>query len=181
MKISDFDRHCLTKALHFRHRGYPTAVIARAYAQARTRERTDLLVHKPKNESDKKAIAMTRHHPSCHIFSTSLRTNWDILGRSLSTKHLYDRELVVAYRRYPNLREDLIQAKLPNRLTAYDISNTPASRAQPNVCATKSCHYCPKLDKTGRITSHATSRLCVIMKNVTCKKTNLISNIVSAA
>lgn len=71
-RLSDFDKHCLEKALHFKRRGYPMDVIARAYVKARNRDRTELLVPKPKQTEDDKVIAMTRHHPSCHVFSKSL-------------------------------------------------------------------------------------------------------------
>ena len=43
-----------------------------------------------------------------------------------------------------------------------------------NPCINKTCRYCPKLNKSGRITCSVTKRDYVAKHNVTCKSSNLI-------
>jgi hypothetical protein len=43
-----------------------------------------------------------------------------------------------------------------------------------NFCNTRGCRYCPKLNKTGSITSPVTHRRYSCMKNISCRSSNLV-------
>jgi hypothetical protein len=51
---------------------------------------------------------------------------------------------------------------------------TPLNRRGFNYCNTKSCRYCPLLNKTGSIKCPVTGRRYTCMKNVSCRSSNLI-------
>jgi hypothetical protein len=53
-------------------------------------------------------------------------------------------------------------------------SGTPAKRRGFNFCNTKFCRYCPKLNKSGKITSHSTGQEYNCMSNISCRSSNLI-------
>lgn len=165
--IKDFDKHCLTKALHFKRRAYPVKVIISAFKRARQMDRNALVFpapadHKPPDTP--KVIAVTQYHPTCRVFEDSTRRNWDLLGRSTTTRYLFEHKLIVAYKRPKNLGEGLIRARLPQLRRV----SGPAI-ARPS-CTTKNCRYCPIINKTGRIKSKTTARSYVCMQNSLLQK-----------
>ena len=93
--------------------------------------------------------------------------NWDILGRSCSTREIYQKNLIVGFRKPTNIKQILVRAKLGN-------TPEPNSNSTSNPCKTKNCRYCPKLNKRGRIICTMTKRSYITKHNVTCKSSNLI-------
>ena len=94
--------------------------------------------------------------------------NWDILGRSCSTREIYQKKLITAFRKPKSLSDVLVKARLP-------ISKSPPTQSLPsNPCKTKDCRYFPKLNTSGRITCTATKRSYMAKFSVTCKSSNLI-------
>lgn len=129
-KIQDFNKHCLSKGLHFKRHSSTLKVISEAYKRARANNRSKLISPdvdggKDTGPDKPKVIAVTHYHPSC------------------------------CYKRPKNLGEYLIRAKLPKQPS---MEPTPVQIHQSDkpACTSKTCRYCPIINQSGRITSHVT-------------------------
>ena len=56
-------------------------------------------------------------YPSDHSIREVVHKNWDILGQSPTTDNLFQKKLVVGYRRPKNLRDLLVCAAIPRLAT----------------------------------------------------------------
>ena len=169
-ETSDFIKHSIEKGRHFIRRGYPLDLVVDSFTKALHKQRSVLLAA-PKVEPDKEPanILVSTYNPGFRGIQTLVTKNWDLLGKSSSTRDIYKTKLIMAWRKPKNLKSILVRAKLPKvRETVTDMG-TPA-----NPCKTKTCRYCPKLNKTGRITCSASHRSYITKHNVTCKSSNLI-------
>ena len=109
---------------------------------------------------------LTTYNPGYHGLKKVVQNNWDILCRSCTTRNIHRKKVLTSFRRPKSLKDLLVRAKLPKK---------KIHRATPcNPCNTRSCRYCPKLNKEGRITCSASGRSYVSRYNVTCKSSNLV-------
>ena len=168
----DFVRHCIEKGKHFLRRGYPKNLVVEAFTEALHRDRTTLLEPKTgERASETPNIIVSTYNPSFKGLKPLVSKNWDILGRSCSTRKLHQTELIATYRKPKNLRDHLVRAKLPTK----DIDPPKPGPPSPcNPCHTKNCRYCPRLNKTGRIKCNVTKRDYITKHNVTCKSSNVV-------
>jgi hypothetical protein len=114
----DFDRHVIYFSTHFVRRGYPISLLQEAAIMARRKDRGELL--NPQNNSgvgntQEKVFLINTFHPSDHSLREIVHKNWNILGGNPSTEFIFDRKLVVGYRRPKNLRDILVRALIPFR------------------------------------------------------------------
>ena len=81
--------------------------------------------------------------------------------------------MIFGQRRPKNLRDHLVRAK-----TCYPPKNPVHTRIRNQLTrACKSpgkCNYCPKLDKSGSITSNVTSKKYASKSEISCRSNNLI-------
>ena len=112
-KTEDYDKHVIEYCTHFQRRGYPTPLLEKAAITARRLNRIDLLSKKQtpteKTESDK-IVMVTRFHPDHDTLRNLVTKNWDFLGKTTTTHHLYEKKLMVGYRRPKNLRDLIVRA-----------------------------------------------------------------------
>ena len=116
--MRDFELHVMELALHFQRREYPMELIFEAAMLARGLDRDELLskVKDPNKESDKDNVFLTTtFHPSDHSLREIVHKNWDILGQSVQTENLYQKRLMMGYRRPKNLRDLLVHAGTPRQ------------------------------------------------------------------
>jgi hypothetical protein len=171
--LKDFENNAKILMSHFQRRGYPKDLVDEAYSLASQKDRNELLQGTINNtpKSSKKCaidkhIVITTYSPGLTTPRDIITNNWQILGTSNITNHLYESKVLFANRRCKNLKSLLIRARLP--------SLSDKTKPHTNVCKTKNCNYCPKINKTGRITSSALGREYVSKHNVTCKSNNII-------
>ena len=164
----DFIDHCITKGRHFIRRGYPAPFIANAFYKALQISRSTLL--EPKNGGDKPIIPniiVTTYTPGFNGLQKVVNDNWDILGKSCTTRSIHKTPLITAFRRPKNLKDYLVRAKL--KQTRDNTSENPNICLRPNTC-----RYCPKLNTDGRILCSASGRTYMSRFNVSCSSSNLI-------
>ena len=161
--------HSIAKARHLLRRRYPKDVITQAFQKAWKTRRHELL-HKKTNQKEEQDtnILVTTFNPGFRALRDLVTDNWDILGRSCSTRKIFEKGLLTAHRRPKSLRDLLVRAKIPQ-----DKPDTGGTEPW-NPCNTRTCRYCPRLNKTGRITCKASGREYVAKHNVTCKSSNVI-------
>ena len=128
------------------------------------------LLHKTTHTPDKESpnILVTTFNTGYCGLKSIVTKNWDILGRSCSTREIHQKKLITAFRKPKSLRDVLVKARLPTR------KSPPTHSLPSNPCKTKNCRYCPKLNTSGRISCTATKRSYMAKFNVTCKSSNLI-------
>jgi len=176
-RIEDFDHHALEMTHNFLQRGYPIDILTDAAIRARKQDRTNLLHTQTRTGpsqqgSEDKTYLITTHNPT---FSSKLRTsveaNKALLLSSNNTLQLGKIQTIFGFRRNPNLRDILVHSTIN-----YHPDGTPErhNTGTTNVCTTRKCRYCPKLDTTGRITCPTTGRSYTSMINISCKSNNLI-------
>ncbi len=114
------------------------------------------------------------YHPGDRTLRNIVETNWEVLHRAMVTKHIAEKRPVFGNRRPKNLRDLLVSAK--TKCPTYQKKDNKAIPCckSINKCSTKNCQYCPKIDHSGSIMSHATKKRYECKTNVTCKSTNLV-------
>jgi hypothetical protein len=159
---------------HFHRRGYPQPLVEESYKRALEKDR-DILLNPITSTSQEKErtdqhFLITTYNPGLTTPRDIINNNWPLLGTSNITMDLYDTRVIHGNRRCKNLSSILIRARVPDLETKpHRDPNTPL-----NPCKTKKCNYCPKLNKTGTITSSALSREYKAKSNISCKSNNII-------
>lgn len=177
---ADYVNHGLVKANQFLERGYPRDLVIKGLLKALAQDCSTLLTGAGLQPQDpdtaSQQILVTTFHPSFKGLGPIVRDNWDTLGGSHKTKFLHDKHLVTGLRRPPNLKSTLVRSR-----TDYHPSNSSSqdphdalSRRTYNICTTKECRYCSRLDLSGTITSNTTGRSYSTKTNVSCKSSNLV-------
>ena len=91
--IEDYDRHIVMLSKHFLRRGYPLKLLENAAITAKRLDRNTLLanVNKTEKGSDD-AILITTYDPAQDILKNITKENWDYLGKSPMTTHIYQKK-----------------------------------------------------------------------------------------
>jgi hypothetical protein len=167
--LKDYIVNASIIAKHFVRREYPVDLVFDSYLRAKNLHREDLLITKPsKKDTEDKVFVISTFQPSFQEPRKTIEENWPLLGTSSATKEVYEMKPTFGFRRNDNLRNILVRAKMTN--TSQVLTKQPTT----NICKTITCRYCPKLNKSGKITSHTTGRSYITKTNITCKSSNLI-------
>ena len=98
-------------------------------------------------------------------------SNWDLLSKSGTTQSLFDKKVIFGNRRPKNLKDLLVRAKIPKQ----DTSHHPGRSGKQNVCPNPDqCTFCPKLDRSGKVTGTTYKREYIAKYNISCQSSNLI-------
>ena len=125
----DFDQNCAMLGAHFIRRGYPLQVLDEAYAKVKNMSRIALLTepdpdfdagtgtHNVDNSTTSdterpKVFSITTFNPAGNPNQQLIKGNWNLLGKSNTTFHLYRHQVVHGYRRPTNLRDMLVHSRL---------------------------------------------------------------------
>ena len=95
-----------------------------------------------------------------------------MLAKSASTRTLHERRFVTGFRRLPNIKDILVNAKV-NETNSLP-SPHPTKPKSGEKCKYRNCRFCPKIDRSGRITSTFSGREYATKGRVDCKCSNLI-------
>jgi len=121
-KTTDYDRHIVTLSKHFLRRGYPIQLLEEAAIKARRLDRDKLLGPRDApTENRENVILVTTYEPTQDVLRDITKKNWDYLGKSPTTLHMYqEKKIMMAYRRPKNLRDLLVKAdcSLPKNFKA---------------------------------------------------------------
>ena len=165
----DFVGHCVTKGQHFVRCGYPIPFIGLAFLKALNRDRSSLL--RPKSKDDNESIPnilITTYNPGFKGLRTVVEKNWDLPGKSCTTRAIYREKLIGAFRKPKSLKDYLMKARL------RPLTTEPKSTGQNRCLRPNTCRYCPKLNTDGRILCSASGRTYMSRYNVCCCSSNII-------
>ena len=174
-KPEDYRLNALMLSTYFIRRGYPKHLVLKALKRADTKTRDDLLnkeilTQKPSQNRSHKFYCVTTHNPQNPPLSNIITSNWDILGKTKTTRPLLDSEIIFGLRRNKNLSDHLVRASSstkPEGELTKTIDTRPCKR--PN-----SCRYCPRLNTRGSFICHSTKQTLTSMININCQTTNCI-------
>jgi hypothetical protein len=115
--IEDFDRHIICLSAYFIKQGYPVDLLLEAAFKARALDRNELLsithTKDTKNLDSDSVFLISTYHPHEQSMKDMIHKNWDFLGKSQTTDFLYKKHVMCGYRRPKNLRDILMNAKVP--------------------------------------------------------------------
>ena len=118
-----------------------------------------------KKPDDLSFYLVVTHNPANPPINEIVRKNWTLVEKSKTTRFLTDANLIFGTRRNKNLSDQLVRAS----------TKTTQTNLIPPICnRTKSCRYCPKINKSGTLISTTNGRKYQSMKKVTCQSSNLI-------
>ena len=141
---------------HFICRGYPPPLILKSL------ERMEKLDHKSlldkqllestnlvnwNTTSEKNFYCVSTHNPINPPLRDIITKNWEILGKTKTTRPLLDTKIIFRLRRNKNLSDQLVRAS-----TSHSEESRPLL-ADTRLCHKKdSCRYCPLLNTSGKFT-----------------------------
>ena len=139
---------------HFIRRGYPKPLIRSSLERANSLDREDLLnkqhllkSHQPPSTSTTPQktqdtfYCITTHNPLNPPIKDVVLKNWEILGKTKTTRTILDAKIVFGRRRNKNLLDQLVSAST---------SSKPLDDRIENICKRpSSCRYCCRIDTTG--------------------------------
>ena len=73
---------------------------------------------------------MTRLHPDHDTLRNLVLKNWDFLGKTTTTRHLYEKKLMVGYRRPKNLRDLIVRADVRKKPPKAVLFLQPKNKAK---------------------------------------------------
>ncbi len=124
------------------------------------------------NAQQKTLYFIQEYNPYSPPMKDIISKHWPILGRSNATRALLDCKIVYGFSRPKNLRDHLCSAKLT---PTKSVGSVQGKVVNDNDCnRPNTCNHCPKLNKSGRITSLSNGRTYKIPSHVTCQSNNLI-------
>ena len=94
---------------------------------------------------------------------------WSILYKSSATRILVDRIPIIGYRRPKNLQDMLVTSNLPE----INWLGTKKKYSIPR-CNQSACRHCPRIDRTGHVTSTSTGRKYRSQTRISCTSSNVI-------
>ena len=175
LKPEDLRLNALMLRSHFIRRGYPKHLVKGALERTDNLKRDDLLnketLEKHSDPTDpQKFYCVTTHNPLNPPLRQIVTSNWDILGKTKTTRVLLDSEIIFGLRRNKNLSDHLVQASTSTKLdgdTIKTVDIRPCKR--PN-----SCRYCPQLKRSGSFICRTTKQILQSKININCQTMNCV-------
>ena len=175
---TDFLRNAYMLAGHFIRRGYPRPLILNSLERAEKLDRKSLLdkqlleLPKPaqRNETSEKTFyCITTHNPNNPPLRDIISKNWEILGKTKTTRPLLDTKIIFGLRRNKNLSDQLVRASTSHS----DESKLPLSETR--LCYKKdNCRYCPLLNTSGNFVCKTDGTTHSCKAHINCQSSNII-------
>ena len=182
--LIDYRQNALMLASHFIRRGYPSRLVETAMQKAELQDRDSLILKNiPKSTTSSNTntgllaakepntstfYLVNTHNPTNPPIREIVESNWPLLDKSKTTRFLTDAKLIFGQRRNKNLSDQLVRA-------STETTDPTKRNIDRNTCnRSKSCRYCPLIDKKGPLVSSKTGRKFKPLTEVNCQSSNLI-------
>ena len=118
-----------------------------------------------------KFYCVTTHNPRNPPIRDIITQNWEILGKTKTSRPHLESEIIFGLRRNKNLLDHLVRASTSTKTN----DETPVRRVDIRPCnRTSSCRYCPLLNVSGSFTCKTTNEILQSKKYVNCQTLNCI-------
>ena len=174
----DYVKNAYILAGHFIRRGYPIALVTTALEKAEKLKRSDLLdkqlleSNKPRTltpEGPKTFYCVTTHNPKNPPIRETITKNWEILGKTKTTRPLLDSKIIFGLRRNKNLSDQLVRASTSQK----DDKRSPLAETRP-CNKNENCRYCPLLNTTGKFVCKTNGKTYTNKIQINCHSSNII-------
>ena len=130
----------------FAARGYPNDLIRRGRERASTKSRAEILKSDAaSNIKNDRVPFVTTFHPSNLVAEKIISRNFRILREDSTTRNIFNKPSLKAFRRAKNLKDLLVRSSLPRDLPQQSPGTFPYNRT---VCRT-----CPYVNSSSTITT----------------------------
>ena len=161
-----FDTQAKQMAKHFKHRGYPKKIIREAQTKARSIDRKDALIYKPKQQQNRVPFIVT-HNPLNPPLRTWHNTHFDLLKANQRLKKAIPDLPILGERKCKSLRHLLMPSQLPR------VNSVGPPGCQ--TCDKQRCIICRDHLVSGRtFTSDRTGESFNIRECMTCTTSGII-------
>ena len=161
-----FDTQAKQMAKHFKHRGYPKKIIREAQTKARSIDRKDALIYKPKQQQNRVPFIVT-HNPLNPPLRTWHNTHFDLLKANQRLKKAIPDLPILGERKCKSLRHLLMPSQLPR----VNSAGPPGCQ----TCDKQRCIICRDHLVSGRtFTSDRTGESFNIRECMTCTTSGII-------
>ena len=174
--LESFDRHAIKILAAFKNRGYHEENLIKAMLKARDTPRSELFSayrQEPtgsQNETtERNFFCIMPYNPQNTRVRSIISNNWQMLGTSNITNHLYEKKVTYAHNRNPRLRDLLVRSNIPLKKPEPGTSGK-----RSHQCDRSDCIYCATLDTSGEITSFSIKKSFRCKRNVTCQSHNVV-------
>lgn len=170
----DFFREASSILNHFKRRGYPSDLLSKAWDRAKTLTRSDTLKKQTKGDSQRIPLVLTYHEHLPPVVKL-VHHFWPLLAHS-ETPQVFSEAPVTAFRRPPNLKDQIVRAKINYPPT------DPATQGRVILnyyedCTRPNCNICSFIRRRQHFTSTYTNLRYHKPKpasTATCETTNLV-------
>ena len=143
---SDFNIDSARMETFFKARGYPNVLIRRGRERASTISRAEILKSDAaSNITNDRVPFVTTFHPSNLVAEKIISGNFQILREDGTTRNIFTKPPLKAFRRAKNLKVLLVRSSLPRDL--------PQQSPGPFPCNRTVCHTCPHVNSSSTITT----------------------------
>ena len=128
----------------------------------------EILKDQTNHNTTQKFYCVTTHNPQNPPIKDIITSNWDILGKTKTSRLLLESEIVFGLRRNKNLSDQLVRAS-----TSTKQNDEKLVVARPCKEPT-TCRYCPRLNTSCSFTCKTNNLKLNSMVNINCQSTNCI-------
>ena len=176
LKDADFRLNALMLLTHFVRRGYPKHLILKALERTEHLERDNLLNKetlqvKTNAHENKKFYCVTTHNPRNPPIREIITSNWEILGKTKTSRQILESEIIFGLRRNKNLSDNLVRASTSTKTD--DDRHSKVIDLRPCKRLT-SCRYCPLINTSGYFICKTDNQTYMSKTNINCQTTNVI-------
>ena len=112
---------------------------------------------------------VTTHNPNNPPLREIITKNWEILGKTKTTRPLLDTKIIFGLRRNKNLSDQLVRAS-----TSHSDGTMPPL-SETRLCHNKNkCRYCPLLNTSGKFKCKTDSNTYDCKSHINCQSSNII-------
>ena len=148
-------------------RNYRPKIVDAAIAKAKLIPREEAIKKKTKQKEERNVFVVT-YHPALPSLTKILAKHWRTMTKDPHLKNVFPRPPMVAYRRQPNLKDKLVQAKVP------EIPTRPVRKLKGMRKCNIPCPICPFVEEGKVVKSTKSDDRVEINAHITCQTRNLI-------
>ncbi|GFS22653.1 hypothetical protein ElyMa_003369400 [Elysia marginata] len=156
----DFQEKCLRMRDFFVSCGYPLEILDDAWNRVSKISRTDALITRPEQSSQRTKLIMT-YHPHNLVARKIVLNNISILQADPEAREVSDEPPLVVYRRVKNIRDMLVRSRIS---VSHDSGTRPCRRPR--------CKTCTYVSQSSEI--NTPPGVFTIADSFTCTSRNLI-------
>ena len=167
-EIPDRDKRFVELKDFLISRGYRPKIIDAAILKASQIPRNEAIKKKTTEKKEDRTVFVLTYHPALPSLTKILSKHWRTMTKDPHLKKVFPKPPMVAYRRQPNLKDKLVQAKVPK------VPSRPSRVLKGMEKCNTPCPICPYIEEGKVVKSTKSEAKIEINANISCQSKNLI-------